>query len=322
MTDQMYSNRIEAVKNTARIHTLVEKLRQKLRGFAVLDGGGMYVGDVKDLMLDENRQLGFIVSQSSIDRSPRLYLLMSRLIQKIDPPTKSAVVGISKVEIESLPEYAMTQSRNMELPTGLADTVRQTADTSKDSATQPVSNIVEPKTVVPEHSSKTAETQGKMNEYTETEAPSPTSEVLEEEIVRLLEERLVVDRSKHKVGEIVIRKEIETRMVQVPIRREKLIVEQVGPERKHLAEIDLGGEEVSGIEFSEAVDITASKQSDSELTVGGTLTSPKVASLLLNAIALERHHGCKQVRVEIVVEDASRQKIYQEWFDRCSRQRQ
>jgi len=46
---------------------------------------------------------------------------------------------------------------------------------------------------------------------------------------------------------------IETRMVQVqvPVRHEKLIVEQVSPERKQLAEIDLGQEEFSGIELSE-----------------------------------------------------------------------
>jgi len=43
------------------------------------------------------------------------------------------------------------------------------------------------------------------------------------------------------VGEVIVRKVIETRMVevQVPVRHEKLIVEQVSPERKQLAEIDL-----------------------------------------------------------------------------------
>jgi len=63
---------------------------------------------------------------------------------------------------------------------------------------------------------------------------------LEEEIIRLLGERLVVDRGKRKIGEVIVRKEIETRMIQVPVRREKLIVEQVSPERKQLAEINLG----------------------------------------------------------------------------------
>jgi len=47
--------------------------------------------------------------------------------------------------------------------------------------------------------------------------PVETREVLEEEIIRLLGERLVVDRGKRKIGEVIVR-EIETRMIQVPVR--------------------------------------------------------------------------------------------------------
>ena len=139
-----------------------------------------------------------------------------------------------------------------------------------------------------------------------------TLKVLSQDIVRLVEERLVVNRSKRKIGEVIVRKEIETRIIQVPVRYEKLIVEQVSPEHKKLAEIDLGEQEVVDIELPEIA------STDTEPTVRGVFNSPKVASLLLNAIALERSHGCKKVRVEIVVEDAERQKTYQEWVNRCS----
>lgn len=74
---------------------------------------------------------------------------------------------------------------------------------------------------------------------------------LSQDIIRLLGERLVVDCTKRKVGEVIVRKEIVTRTIQVPVRYEKLIVEQVSPERKLLAEIDLGQEEVIGIELLE-----------------------------------------------------------------------
>jgi hypothetical protein len=149
-----------------------------------------------------------------------------------------------------------------------------------------------------------------------------TSEVLEEELIRLLGERLIVGRSKRKVGEVIVRKEIETRMIQVPVRREKLIIEQVSPEHKQLAEIDLGEEEISGVDLTAAemsgTKMPALARSDNELTVTGEFSSPKIASLLLNAIALERRQGCKKVRLEIVVEDVERQKSYQEWVDRAS----
>ncbi len=82
-----------------------------------------------------------------------------------------------------------------------------------------------------------------------------TLKILSQDIVRLVEERLVVNRSKHKIGEVIVRKEIETRIIQVPVRYEKLIVEQVSPERKQLVEIDLGQVEGAGIELTEVTNL-------------------------------------------------------------------
>lgn len=64
----------------------------------------------------------------------------------------------------------------------------------------------------------------------------------DEETIKLLEERVVVNRQRRKIGEVILRKEIETEMVQVPIRREKLIVEQVGAVNRQLASIYLDGQ--------------------------------------------------------------------------------
>ncbi|MFW6357856.1 MAG: DUF2382 domain-containing protein, partial [Chroococcales cyanobacterium] len=82
----------------------------------------------------------------------------------------------------------------------------------------------------------------------ETE-PNQETEVVEQEIIRLLEEKLVIDRHKRKVGEVIVRKEIETRMVEVPVRREKLIIEEVGNPNRPLTEIDLGRGQVTGVEM-------------------------------------------------------------------------
>jgi Domain of unknown function (DUF2382) len=139
--------------------------------------------------------------------------------------------------------------------------------------------------------------------------------------IPLLEERLIVDVNKQKIGEVVVRKEIETEMVQVPIRREKLIVEQVGAETIQLAEIDLGSSEIQGVELATMQANMAQVGSvvkSNEIIVSGEFTSAKIASLLLNAIALERNQGCKKIRIEIVVDNDERQQTYQEWVDRCS----
>lgn len=75
-------------------------------------------------------------------------------------------------------------------------------------------------------------------------------ETVTQETIRLLEERLVVDSKKHKVGEVVVRKVVETRIIDVPVRREKLVIEQVHPRYKKLGEISLGDIEINQPEIT------------------------------------------------------------------------
>ncbi|HLO49652.1 MAG TPA: DUF2382 domain-containing protein [Kamptonema sp.] len=137
-------------------------------------------------------------------------------------------------------------------------------------------------------------------------------ETVEREEIRLLEERLVVNRSKRKVGEVIVRKEIETRMVEVPVRREKLIIERVGEAPERLAEIDLGEGQVTGIELAEMVN------ANTQPTVSAEFTSVQKASKILQQIANQPHHGCAKVRLEIVLENKQVQETYQNWFDNYS----
>ena len=310
----------ESVKTNDGINTLAEKLRSKLKDFAVLDRQGQLSGQVKDLILDNNRQLNLVVSRLPTAPGSSLFLLKSKLIQNIDPSNQSVLINMDKAEIENLPEYTITAPQDMDLSEIPNSPVTPTQEVVNVTIEDSVSASA---TVMPMPLSESENLQTELN-YDVTLEPVDNREVLSEEIIRLLGERLVIDRGKRKIGEVIVRKEIETRMIQVPVRREKLIVEQVSPERKQLAEIDLGEEEVAGIALSEAASIDttaiASTQTVSldELTVRGEFNSPKIASLLLNAIALERRHGCLKVRVEIVVEDAEREKLYQEWVNRSS----
>lgn len=155
-----------------------------------------------------------------------------------------------------------------------------------------------------------------MSEYLKSETTE--SQINDEEkLIRLLEEQLVVNSNRRKIGEVVVRKTIETKMVNVPVRREKLIIEQIAPEHQQLAEIDLSNGEINGVELK-ASEIQQFRSEVDGLTVNGSFSSPKIASLLLNAIALEHNHGCQQVLVLISVDNEEQQKKYQEWFDRCS----
>jgi len=136
------------------------------------------------------------------------------------------------------------------------------------------------------------------------------SEEENEKKIQLLEEKVEVNRSKKKVGEVVVSKQVETKMVEVsvPVKQEKLIVEQIGNNgSQQLAEVDLVQDKITGIEKQSAVNST-------EYIVTGEFISPRVARDALAAI----HNGCSKIRLEIVVENRELQQIYQEIFDGCT----
>lgn len=286
----MAKNTLQAKGNSHTISSLAD-LRKKVNNFAVFDNQGQLVGVVHDLIVDGNRRLNLVISnqanqktaeysQQLADKHPSLFQLQSQRIKKIDKPTQSVFIDLNKSEIEYMPEYLESET-----PGDFNSTEQLANNQITNSPVESLNNL---------------------------------EQVPEEQIIRLLEERLFVESSKRKVGEVIVRKVIETRMVQVPVRRERLIVEQISPEHKQLAEIDLGQGEITGFDLAEVEKLEAT-HFDNGLTVSGEFSSPKIANLLLNAIALERNHGCKQVRVTITVEDETHQKKYQEWFDRCSK---
>jgi hypothetical protein len=163
-----------------------------------------------------------------------------------------------------------------------------------------------------------------------------TSNILTQASFSLLEERLRIELTQRKIGEIVIRKEIETQLVQVqvPIRREKLIIEQVSPAYKLLAEIDLdqinhaddanfipenlvsgnNGIKPIAIEFDDPM--TRLAQLFTQPTVYGSTNSLKAASELLNEIANLPTEDCGTVRIEIVLKDSQHLNVYQALVDR------
>ena len=282
----------------AQISSLINNLNSKLRNFSVIDKHSNLIGKVKDVILDSNRQISFIISESDNQVQNRLFILRGQLVQKIDSQAHCLILIVDKSQLEYLPEYI-----EREIEPEIEDQISENT-----SGNLTVDNSLQ-NSSIPDTSS--------LNQTNNFAVDSTTEEVAYEDIIRLLGERLIVDRSKRKVGEVVVRKEIETRMVTVPVRHERLIVEQVSPEYKELANIYLGGEEIAGVEPTSAQKLE-SADFNGALTVSGEFSSPKIASLLLNAIALERNNGCKRVKITIAVEDEQHQQKYQEWFARTS----
>lgn len=133
--------------------------------------------------------------------------------------------------------------------------------------------------------------------------------------VRLYEERLVVDRSqRRKAGEVIVRKEIETRMIQVPVRHEKLIVEQISPVYEQLAIVNIQPSQVAFQDIT-AQDVTANQDSVPPSVVG-EFTSAESASRFLDAIAHHPHAKAEKIQIKIVLQDATEQATYQQWLER------
>ena len=135
---------------------------------------------------------------------------------------------------------------------------------------------------------------------------------LEEHQIELLEEKLVVKRLKQKVGEVIVRKKIETRTVHLPIRREKLIIEKAGTTNEHLAEIDLKEGEINGVKFSEL-----SNTNDLYLSQSNFVSLDK-AQQLLSEFQKRSNNNNVKLRIEIVADSAESQTTYQDICDRYS----
>lgn len=294
----------ESANRNTRLNTLLDKVRRQLQGFTVRDQQSQVLGEVKDLTLDTGSpagQFNLVVSHPTSQSGDRFYLLSSKTIQKINPPTQSIFINMSQEEVNRLPDYPSPEV--------------QPSETGVSEARSESTNVELPNLASPTDVPAAGETQFDINNQLDLSSyNSPgqpfTPEVIAHDEVQLLEERLVVDRSKRKVGEVIVRKEVETRIVEVPVRREKLIVEQISPEHKQLAEIDLGQGEITG------VDLAAYANADGKPRVSGEFTSPRKASQLLDEIAKLLHHRCEKVRIELVLQDTTLQETYQEWFDR------
>ena len=281
-----------SIQKSQKNLSLISKLRRKVSNFDVIDNKGILIGRIRDLVVNTNRQLTFVIEKLSQGKETNFLLLLNgKLVNQVEPKTKRVFANIDESQLTQLPEYETKENKvtNMNDNSNFNHSVEynQNSATIEDSQ---VNHLDESKVV----------------------------EEVEEDIIRLLGERLVVERSKRKIGEVIIRKEIETRMIQIPVRREKLIVEEAGSEPKQLAEIDLGEEEISQDEFQQGQSMVSNDMSGG-LTVTGEFDSPKTASLILNAIQLEQNHGCEKVRVSIVVENEEKQQKYQEWFQRTSK---
>ncbi len=308
----------------------LDNLRQKLIGFEVVNQQNELVGIVENLIIDATQHLNFVLTRSLSDPLQKSFLLESRLVDRVNPKSRALLVSLSPAGLANLPVYPMQSdaskrdliqsdnrlsSRHSPADPQAISAERNSAGTASP-MTQSATGAIPQELLPPKVIEQDVVEQGVVEQQDVLR-----QNVVQEETIRLLEERLKVNYQKQKVGEVIVRKEIETRMIQVPVRREKLIVEQVGDSPRRLAEIDLGQGEIEGLELlgSEATSerTIASGSTAQGSIVKGEVSSPRTAAWLLDAIARQSNHGCKRIRIEIELDNPSHQETYQSWLDRC-----
>ncbi len=131
-------------------------------------------------------------------------------------------------------------------------------------------------------------------------------------VIPLWDERLKINRRKRKVGEVVVRKEIETRIIEVPIRREKLIVEQVSPDYQQIAVVELGQAEITEFDNVETFEVKSLP------IVTGEFSSAHAAIQFLNAIATKPDSEPQKVQIRVVLKDETLQATYQNLINQYS----
>lgn len=128
--------------------------------------------------------------------------------------------------------------------------------------------------------------------------------------ISLLEEKLQIDRRRQKLGEVVIRKEVETHVIEIPLRKEKLIVERQGVSTEKIAEVVVAEDRVNGFGFDEL------KKSDRLHITKSHYLSVAQAQDLLHDLGRSAYKGRTKIRIEVVTDSSEHQIKHQNMCDR------
>lgn len=166
--------------------------------------GGNEVGAIADVLVDENGRFRYLVIDTHLDSVGKKILLPIGLARINYPAGRVFVDGLSKQQVENLPEY----QQHLRVDQDFEEKVRNVYRSQPETAAYNREN------------------------YTYEQEPSLYG--LNEEYhqnLRLYEERLIANKQRVKTGEVAVSKHIETetQSVRVPIEKERVVIDRVQP---------------------------------------------------------------------------------------------
>ncbi|HEY9643391.1 MAG TPA: PRC-barrel domain-containing protein [Coleofasciculaceae cyanobacterium] len=298
--------------------------------FEVLTEQRERVGKVVDILMDDIGQLYYLVVDIG-SWLARKFILVAPEQFRIDRQRQQiCLVGLTKQQVHNLPMYddashssrtlnqrTITVSQPAYSATGLNSVTPLEASAPLEASVplEPISipsqhvgqrnneRRLESEQVSSSHPTFQTATPSTDSKKQPDLPPEITSNVISQQTIPLLEERLIVNQKKRKIGEVVFRKQIETRIIEVPVRRERLIIEQISPELKQLAIVDLSSDQLSDIELAEVA------SSALETAATHEFISIETARQILSRIAQRSNQDAP--RVKLVFEDSQLQADYQ-----------
>jgi len=196
---------------------------------------GDKVGSIADALVDHDGRFRYLVIDTGIGTSAK-HILLPIGLSRIDYNAKRAYVdGLSKHQVEGLPEYKDSMTVNYEYE-------------------EQVRGAYRPPSANTNHNRDTYNYEHEPELYGLNDANHQT--------FKLYEERLVASKTRMKTGEVSIGKHIETETarVSVPIDKERVVIERVTPSDTRTvvdqSELRFTEGEVARIEvYEEAADI-------------------------------------------------------------------
>ncbi len=165
--------------------------------------GGVRVGSVADALVDDDGRFRYLVIDTSFDSSRKRILLPIGLAHIHYAEKRVYVDGLSKEQVERLPEYR----ENIVVDQDYEENVRNVyrSPNSNFAYNRETYNYQEP------------------DLYGLNEQKHQT--------IKLYEERLIAHKNRVKAGEVTVGKHIETETAQVsvPLQKERVVIERVTP---------------------------------------------------------------------------------------------
>ena len=262
------------LNNAKDLKSQLSNLERQLISFKIIDRQGINKGIVKDVYYDSDGNINLLIELINAKEELGLRRLGYQDIQQIELEDKSLVSSLSHQQLENLAIY------------------------------QPAPSYIE----------NAVEESSNYNNY----GMNPDSDISHQSVdseninLSLLEEKLKVIRHKRKLGEVVVRKKVETRIAKIPLRREKLIIERIGKNPEQLTEVIISEDKINGFDYDK---LEPANSQPSKIARTKYISLEKAQSIIENIAALSPTEKPK-IRLEVVTNNSNLQQQYREICDR------